>query len=514
MIDPIEVNRIGQKEMINFATKSLESDTRILINNALNNLGWQLTGKQKNVYLEQPKTEIERSKLEGKRPDYVLYSNENDKPLIVIEAKRAGGKIDNALDQGIYYAEKLHAPLVFATDGVFCKTYHTIARRTPLLNGEEVDEFIRESLALRYLTDYQVNTISPKVQYNRHQLIKIFDEANDELRGEGLRAGIERFSEFANILFLKLVSENEQIKRDSNIKSNFDFTSWSWNVIKNIPIKARIDYINNVYKSLNALYDTEVFTSLTIRNENILNTIMDKLDPLVLTDIDSDVKGDAFEYFLRASTNTKNDLGEYFTPRHIVKTMVRLVNPKIGERVYDPFCGTGGFLIESFRHIERSIAVNNKSLQKILREETIYGNEITNTAKIAKMNMILAGDGHSNIYMKDSLANPTYIDKVMYDEKGNIIRDAEGNIKYSSEYSGIYDVVITNMPYSQKTNYGNLYDLPGSYKSNGDSICVQHCIKAVNSMAANGRMALVVPEGFLFSKVLKKAREYLLNLIC
>ena len=46
---------------------------------------------------------------------------------------------------------------------------------------------------------------------------------------------------------------------------------------------------------------------------------MDKLDPLTLTDVDSDVKGDAFEYFLKASTATKNDLGEYFTPRHIVK---------------------------------------------------------------------------------------------------------------------------------------------------------------------------------------------------
>ena len=75
----------------------------------------------------------------------------------------------------------------------------------------------------------------------------------------------------------------------------------------------------------------------------------------MLTDVDSDVKGDAFEYFLKASTSTKNDLGEYFTPRHIVKTMVRLVNPQIGEKIYDPFCGTGGFLIESFRYIQRNI---------------------------------------------------------------------------------------------------------------------------------------------------------------
>ena len=179
----------------------------------------------------------------------------------------------------------------------------------------------------------------------------------------------------------------------------------SWDAIKQIPYSTRIEYINKtVYDKLNALYGTDIFTPLQIRDTSILKEIMDKLDPLMLTDVDSDVKGDAFEYFLKASTATKNDLGEYFTPRHIVKTMVRLVNPKIGEKIYDPFCGTGGFLIESFRYIERNIDSRNPELRRILREDTIYGNEITNTARITKMNMILAGDGHSNIHMKDSLS--------------------------------------------------------------------------------------------------------------
>lgn len=444
----------------------------------------------------------------GKRPDYVLYSKESDKPLIVIEAKKKGSRIDAALEQGINYARAIEAPLVFATDGVFCKAFHTVANRPPILNGEEIDEFIREALALRYLTSYEVNTVSPKVQYDRKELIRIFDEANNMLRGEGLRAGIERFGEFANILFLKLISESEQIKKESGIQTKFDI-SCSWDSIKQIPSSTRIEYINNtVYKRLNALYNTYIFTPLQIRDSSILKEIMDKLDPLMLTDVDSDVKGDAFEYFLKASTATKNDLGEYFTPRHIVKTMVRLVNPKIGEKIYDPFCGTGGFLIESFRYIERSLGSGNPELKRILREETIYGNEITNTARITKMNMILAGDGHSNIHMMDSLANPTYIDKIKYDKDGKIVRDADGNIEYSSEYSGVYDIVLANMPYSQKTKHGNLYDLPSA---NGDSICVQHCMKAINSAAENGRMALVVPEGFLFRKDLTKTREYLLD---
>lgn len=314
------------------------------------------------------------------------------------------------------------------------------------------------------------------------------------LRGEGLRAGIERFGEFANILFLKLISESEQAKKERGEPTKFDMAC-SWDAIKGIPASTRIEYINKtVYDKLNALYETDIFTPLQIKDTGILKDIMDKLDPLMLTDVDSDVKGDAFEYFLKASTSTKNDLGEYFTPRHIVKTMVRLVNPQIGEKIYDPFCGTGGFLIESFRYIYNNMARTDANLA-LLRENTVYGNEITNTARITKMNMILAGDGHSNIEMKDSLANPVDGTETYMDESGKI------------HHRG-FDIVLANMPYSQKTKYGSLYDLPST---NGDSICVQHCMKAINSAAPNGRMALVVPEGFLFRKDLTKTREYLLD---
>lgn len=476
-------------------TMPLEEDSRVLINRSLENLGWKLSGKDQNVFYEQPKTEEERKKLCGKRPDYVLYSKESDTPLIVIEAKKKGARIDTALEQGIDYARAIGAPLVFATDGVFCKAFHTLANRPPILNGEEVDELIREALALRFLNSYEVNTVSPKVLYDRRELIKIFDEANNVLRGDGLRAGIERFGEFANILFIKLISENEQIKREAGIFSRFDIASCSWDSIKNIPASARIEYVNNtVFNRLNELYETEIFERLKISDAAILKEIMDKLDPLMLTDVDSDVKGDAFEYFLKASASTKNDLGEYFTPRHIVKTMVRLVNPQIGEKIYDPFCGTGGFLIESFRYMKNNMVQTEGNL-KLLRESSVYGNEITNTARITKMNMILAGDGHSNIEKKDSLAFPI--------DGGETYLGADGQV-----YHRGFDVVLANMPYSQKTRHGNLYDLPGT---NGDSICVQHCMKAINSAAPDGRMALVVPEGFLFRKDLARTREYLLE---
>lgn len=192
-----------------------EAYTSDLINRNLENLGWEFYGERKTVWLETARTEAEKKLLRGKYPDYVLYSTEKDikSPLVIIEAKKKGERLDSALQQGIDYAQKLNAPLVFATDGVFCRSYHTLARTTPKLNGEDLDEFIREATALEFLKKSEVNTISPKIQYNRKELIKIFDEANNMLRGDGLRAGIERFGEFANILFLKLISESEDIKK-------------------------------------------------------------------------------------------------------------------------------------------------------------------------------------------------------------------------------------------------------------------------------------------------------------
>lgn len=88
-------------------TLPLEADTRLLIDTALTNLGWKLDGKDKNVFVEQPKTEAERKLLGGKRPDYVLYSKESDRPLIVIEAKKKGTRLDAAMEQGISYARAI-----------------------------------------------------------------------------------------------------------------------------------------------------------------------------------------------------------------------------------------------------------------------------------------------------------------------------------------------------------------------------------------------------------------------
>jgi type I restriction enzyme M protein len=75
------------------------------------------------------------------------------------------------------------------------------------------------------------------------------------------------------------------------------------------------------------------------------------MDKINFTESDFDAKGVIFEYFLKR--RGKDDLAQYFTPRTVVRFMVNYLSPKLGEKVYDPFCGSGGMLIEAFNFVRR-----------------------------------------------------------------------------------------------------------------------------------------------------------------
>ena len=219
---------------------------------------------------------------------------------------------------------------------------------------------------------------------------------------------------------------------------------------------------------------------LAIKKPSTLKSIVERISTINLTSIDSDIKGDAFEYFLKSVTNGVKDLGEYFTPRHIVKMILRILKPRYGETIYDPFCGTGGFLLEAFKYLSSQIDMSQQDIDKTLKQQTVFGRELTSTARIAKMNMILFGDGHNNIEKMDSLENPV-------EEK--------------------YDIVISNIPYSQPTEAGKCYPIPTTpnSKSDGDLVCIQHIWKALKP---GGRGAIIVPETFLYKTgKTKRVRE-------
>ena len=454
----------------------IENDVRYLIDRALEASGWipDATDLRQNVFLENSVIhqlpDDSARKLGQRRPDYTLF--DGPLPVAIVEAKKPSvTELGSALDQARNYAERIGVDIVFACNGTTVKSLY-LGNDLPLyLNGIELTDF--PSLAIlrqfRLAGSNVVFTIPKHVVKSRSELIRLFGELNDDLRAEGLRAGIERFSEFANILFLKLLSE----KGEDAI----------WRQLLRLRDADLIAYLNNVaMDQLRDNYGGEVITTTSIQNPKTLKRIVSALNALQLSDIDEDIKGVAFEHFIQRTTDTQNDLGEYFTPRHIVRFMVRLLDPQYGETVYDPFCGTGGFLTEAFRHISQQRRPTVETADT-LNHKTVFGGEITSTARIAKMNMILFGDGHSGVTQQDSLR---------------------------ANSDGVYDNVLSNIPFSQRLSR-DLMDFVGSaatYVRDSDEACVLRCF---NSLKAGGSMAIVVPEGLLVNRNHREFLRYLLQ---
>lgn len=147
--------------------------------------------------------------------------------------------------------------------------------------------------------------------------------------------------------------------------------------------------------------------------------------------------------------------------------IVKIINPKYGQKIYDPCCGTGGFLLECFKHLINNSNIEDEIIKDNIRRNSIFGRELTSTSRTAKMNMILFGDGHSNIVQMDSLSQPI-------NEK--------------------YDIVLSNIPFSQPVDNGALYDFNSN---NGDSVFTQHMWKATKK---GGTMAVIVQDTFFYGK--------------
>ena len=456
-------------------TERLEASVVHSICTQLENLGWTVdeSSPTNNVTQQRAKTEAQKARLKDARsgtlkfPDFVLYQNDTTTPIAVIEAKRPGQSLDNAIAQAIdLYATPLNAPLVFAYNDTYVESRHVPQNRGLKVDGEDIRQFVDHFTALRFINEGPEILAAPQyLQVSREELIRIFKRQANLLREAGLQAGLERFGAFSDVLFLKLMDELCQLREHSGEQPILP-AHLRWGHFQDYKPSERLVYVRDVvWQAMNERYGEIFSTAFPIQSAEIFNDMVNDLSQLNFTGTDVDVKGDAFEYFLKnAYQGIKiKDLGEYFTPRNIVRTMVSMVDPKYGETVYDPFCGTGGFLIEAFRYISLRVKSSDDT-DSFLQERTIYGSEITTNARVARMNMILFGDGHSNVIQQDSFANP---------------KDEE------------FDIVLTNPPYSQDTRYGNLYPV---ISSNGDAVAMQHCLK---SLKPDGRAAILVKEDFL-----------------
>ena len=186
--------------------------------------------------------------------------------------------------------------------------------------------------------------------------------------------------------------------------------------------------------------------------------IVQQLERYYLFGIDEDLNGRMFEAFLTA-TMRGQDLGQYFTPRTIVKLMTRLAHLHAGrdrvDRVLDACCGTGGFLIEALTVMRKQVydnpSLSNEEKRRLLNtvaNEAIFGidaGKAPNIAEIARINMYLHGDGGSRVYQTDGLRNPP---KPNDSDSVEIQNDVRELVRLLDESDAGFDACLTNPPFS------------------------------------------------------------------
>jgi type I restriction enzyme M protein len=237
--------------------------------------------------------------------------------------------------------------------------------------------------------------------------------------------------------------------------------------------KANPDTLYGVFSS----FDDANWTDKTKLSDERLKNLIEHMSKIKVgnTNYSSDIMGDSYEFLIkRFADMSKKNAGEFYTPRSVVKLMVRILAPKAGEEVYDPACGTGGMLIEAIRFMGNKKQTYGR----------IYGQEKNlSTSSIARMNLFLHGAQDFNVVQGDTLRSPLF----MY--RGELQK---------------FDCVIANPPFSLKKwgakafesdIYGrNIYGTPSD--SCADYAWIQHMVTSMKK--ATGRCAVVLPQGVLF----------------
>jgi type I restriction enzyme M protein len=223
-----------------------------------------------------------------------------------------------------------------------------------------------------------------------------------------------------------------------------------------------------------------------ILTDEILKDLIEALSEVSLgnTAVSSDILGDAYEYLVGkfADITKRKKAGEFYTPRSVVRMMVDILDPKEGESIYDPACGTGGMLLGSIEHVQRAGGDARTFFGRI------YGQEKNlTTSSIARMNLVLHGIEDFQIVREDTLRSPAFTDS-------------------STGGLATFDCVIANPPFSLKEWGREVWEAdpwgrtafglpPENY---GDYAWVQHMVASM--AASTGRMAVVLPQGALFRK--------------
>lgn len=367
-------------------------------------------------------------------------------------------------------------------------------------------------------------------------LIKTFKRCHDYIYGnEGMKK--TAFWELLNLIFCKLYDEK---RRNMDAKEGISYRRRFWVGVKEQFTeegrKAVADRIRGLFEELK---ESQVFRDVFDGSEQIMLSdrglafVAAELAKYSFLDATVDVKGTAYETIV--SNTLKQEAGQFFTPRNIIKCMVEMLDPDQNTRVLDPACGSGGFLVTVLDHVRHKITrnlypeldevrlaarVNTPEVDELVRnyaEKMIFGFDFDpDLKKAARMNMVMAGDGHSNIFNVNSLDYPQG-DKP---DRPLIAEAVNESIKHSNDKDfpfgasadnaqGKFDMIFTNPPFGAKVEVD--VEIARRYALNSNAPEVLFIEACYNFLKPGGKMGIVLPDGILGNPNTESVRKWILK---
>jgi len=456
-----------------------------------------------------------------KAADIVVYTDTTKQtPKIIIEVKKPKRK--DGIEQLKSYMNAQGAPVAVWSNGSdsvilyrpypkeFDDTLSNIPRR-----GQEPKDVLEAKKTLSHL----------RKTFNFKKIVQDLEEL------VLADSGVDEFNEIFKLIFAKIWDEKEAQEKRKNKEIEFR---------KSIDTELTYDRINGLFHKASEEWPG-VFRDgedIDLRKDH-LQVCIGPIEGVRLLGSNLRIMDDAFEYLLAKEAKKKK--GQFFTPRHVVEMCVRMLNPKLTEHVIDPACGSGGFLLHA---MDWCYPVSDNEQRELRKHKYaakyLWGIDFElRAAKTSRALMLIAGDGHTNIFGPDvnSLDPRTWYTtqtgqilmqklveskllstKVSKADEANIIKDDDLAWKYFDELS--FDIAMTNPPFAGELKDKKMlahYDLAKpalkcakdkQAKVERDVIFLERIIKLVKP---GGRAAIVLPQGQFNNSSLAFIREWILR---
>ena len=369
------------------------------------------------------------------------------------------------------------------------------------------------------------------------------DRITDVLWAGGVTNPVTYIEQISYLIYLKLLDEEESERElrdrlgagDQTLlfphqAGRFRWSKWrfqSGDGLRNFVRDEVFPYMASLVKHEPHVAEYFRDAVLEIVDPNVLKQVIDELDSIDFRKLGPDIKGDIFEYLLTHLGQSSLN-GQFRTPRQIRAFMVQMVDPDFGDTIYDPACGTAGFLIDVIDHIlarysedpkevpiygedwlekrEQTLEQARKAVPNLQTyrkgtgekipdwkrlEASIYGTDVSRQMmRIASMNLVLHGIRRANL------------------KRANVLSEMSGLT--DDDLNRLYAVILSNPPFAGQIPAESIrQDLPSKSKKS-ELLFLALMLRA---LAPGGRSAVVVPEGALFSstKAHKDLREKLLR---